>query len=151
MVLDDSGAICARCSPLVATGSSLCFAFPCQTHDADGVGEFLDCSDRGNVPPAWIINPSLKRYLGNDNTGGELAKHSLPPPGLLMLDEPLAAIHLGLNSVDHVLHGNFRIGYFAGEILLPQWLADLELRQTEQVVVDSPCLVELTANQANKW
>ena len=68
----------------------------------------------------------------------------------LYLGGDSAALDLGVDRLDDLLHGYLRIGLFALEISLPDRLADDELIQAEQVVVDRLGLVKLAADQSDE-
>src|SRR5208282_823360 len=99
---------------------------------------------RTGIPAAGASNAGARRALNSRNGAEDRGRTTRPDPRRAFRS---TLLHLGLNGLDNLRHGDLRIGLLTLEIGLPNRLADHELLQSEEVVVDGPGPVQLPADQ----
>src|SRR5271157_5247357 len=105
-------------------------------------------SPRGRaIPAAGASNAGARRALNSHNGAEDRGRTTRPDPRRAFRS---TLLHLGLNGLDNLRHGDLRIELLTLEIGLPNRLADHELLQSEEVVVDGPGPVQLPADQPDE-
>src|SRR5271165_1346604 len=105
-------------------------------------------SPRGRaIPATGASNASARRALNSRSGKEDRGRTTRPDPRRAFRS---TLLHLGLNGLDDLRHGDLRIRLLTLEIGLPDRLADHELLQSEEVVVYGPGPVQLPADQPDE-